>query len=200
MRPFSTLAAAAILAICVTGCDELTIDTDDQTECIDGQCKPKLDSQSPAKWDADLPYELRMKNWGGGSCVHASTIDALEWTGQHEMAVYWRQAYIGGESLSGLVAKAEKNNLAYAYTGSGDAAFLDWASRTRRWATIFFKPNHSINFCGWAENGDAILLDNNATKDYERVPHDRFISAWKGYGGVAWVPVYSPTPPTMWAN
>ena len=198
-NPLPLLFAIGLAAVALI-CGQELITEDGQSFA---QARATIDDGDfvTARWDADLPYELRTKNYNSGSCVHASTISALEWTGQHEAAVRWRQTYSGGESLSGLVSKAEKSGLTYAYTGNGDVGFLDWASRTRRWAVIFYKPSHSINFCGFdPQTGEAILLDNNATKQYERHPRAAFLRAWKGFGGVALVPVYSPTPPLMWVG
>ena len=168
MRPFFTLAAAAILAICFTGCDELTIDTDDQTECIDGQCKPKLDSQSPARWDADLFYELH-ENWGGGSCVHASTIDALggqantKWPstgGRLTSAANRSPVWLpGGRKQSGLCLHRQRRRLrssiGHHRTRLGDHLFQA-------------KSLNQLLRVGGERRRDP--LDNNATKDYERVP------------------------------
>src|SRR5687768_14605354 len=43
----------------------------------------------------NLPRELREPNWGGGSCVHASTVHLLRWQGHHELAAWWRANYSG---------------------------------------------------------------------------------------------------------
>ena len=64
--------------------------------CPDGHCPPHLHPAPQPAPDLpikaytgvvlDLPPEMRTKNWGGGSCVHASTVNLLKWMGQHEMA------------------------------------------------------------------------------------------------------------------
>jgi hypothetical protein len=147
----------------------------------------------------DLPYELRMKNYSGGSCVHASTEMIMRWQGMEDLAAWWRETYHGGESSGGLINKCEKAGLRFAYTTEGDVGFLDWCSRTKRGATIFYKPSHSICFFGWTEDGrQAILLDNNHIKEHEYVDRETFISKWKGFGGFALTPVYSPAPPRPW--
>lgn len=147
----------------------------------------------------DLPYELRMKNYSGGSCVHASTESVMRWQGMPELADWWRATYGGGESSGGLISKCNKAGIRFAYTTEGDVGFLDWVHRTKRGATIFYKPSHSINFYGWTPDGrQAILLDNNHTQEHEYVERETFIKKWKGFGGFALTPVYSPAPPRPW--
>lgn len=201
-RLLALILLLAVVLIC-GGCDDW-LDDDvpapppaKTTPCPDGRCPTftiedgrRLAGQPPM----DLPILLRQANYSGGSCVHAAMISCLRWQGLSEWADWWRQEYAGGESLKGLVAKSEHNGLRYAYTGTGQAEFLDWASRTRRGAVIFYWPNHAVNFCGY-ENGQAVLLDNNRTAQYVRIPREQFLKAWKGYGGVALTPVYSPVPP-----
>lgn len=165
---------------------------------------PWLDPSVPigAMFDVqmDLPLDLRTKNWGGGSCVHASTVNLLRWQGQDEMADWWRKTYIGGEYADRLIQRLESAGLRYAYTTKGDFEFLKWCCRTRRGAGIFYKPSHSIN-CVGIDQQYVYLLDNNATNypeqkgHYEQVPVQQFVSSWKGYGGFAWTLVYSPPPP-----
>lgn len=148
----------------------------------------------------DVPPRLRTENWGGGSCVHASTVTLLRWHGLSAMADWWRQQYSGGESSDRLVKRMEAAGLRYAYTAQGDVRFLEWCVRTGRGAGIFYKPKHAINLTG-LDDQYAYLLDNNAT-DYpenqghwERVPREHFERAWQEYGGFAWTLVYSPPPP-----
>lgn len=147
----------------------------------------------------DLPPQLRQENWGGGSCVHASTVSVLRWQGQNEMADWWRQQYIGGEYADRLVQRMEAAGLRFAYTMDGDFEFLKWCQRTRRGAGIFYKPAHAINMVGM-DSQYVYLLDNNYTdrpeqQGWEAVPINEFVSRWRGYGGFAWTVVYSPTPP-----
>lgn len=145
----------------------------------------------------NLPRSLREWNWGGGSCVHASTVHLLRWSDNPELAAVWRKSYAGGESSSGLRAKLNKQQVPYVFTDRGDAAILDYASRTRRGAVIFYYPNHSINFCGFAiKDGaeHAVLLDNNRIDNWIWVPKETFLRAWRGYGGFALSLGYSPAP------
>lgn len=150
----------------------------------------------------DLPPSMRQENWGGGSCVHASTVSHLRWLGMEELAAWWRETYIGGEYADRLLQRMDAAGLRWAATQSADFGLLEWANRTRRGAVIFYKPMHSINFVGISRDGGTVfLLDNNATDyperigHYESVPTEQFKRAWAGYGGFAAVCVYSPTPP-----
>lgn len=197
MKRFSCL-----LLLCIAGC---TIRTGSQPlpapqprphvqpaqpYCPDGNCPYQ------AVAPVDLPLELRERNYKGGSCVHASTVMILRWQGCEELAAWWRETYAHGESETGLIRKAEKAGLHYAYTSDGDEAFLDWCSSTRRGAVIFYKPSHSICFFGWTADGrQAVLLDNNRIKEHELVDRETFIHRWRGFGGFAFTPVYSPAPP-----
>lgn len=158
----------------------------------------------------ELPYELRTRNWGGGSCVHASNVNLLKHQGLMEIAEWWRKTYSGGEYDDRLVKRLEAKGLRYAYMHGGRDAngngrddgeeFLEWCVRTRRGAGIFYKPNHSINLVGLDEDY-AYLLDNNYTDyperhgHYEQVPREEFFRRWHGYGGFGWTLLYDPAPP-----
>ena len=158
----------------------------------------------------DLPYELRTRNWGGGSCVHASNVNLLRYQGQMEMADWWRRTYSGGEYDDRLIQRLEAAGVRYAFAHGGKDAnrdgrddgeqFLEWTVRTRRGAGIFYKPNHSINLVG-LDDKYAYLLDNNYTDypekngHYERVPREQFFRQWHSYGAFAWTLVYDPPAP-----
>jgi hypothetical protein len=159
----------------------------------------------------ELPPEVRTRNWGGGSCVHASNVNLLKQMGQHELAEWWRRNYSGGEYDTRLVSRLEAAGLRYAYIsdrsgrdsdgdGTNDGEeFLFWCQRTGRGAGIFYKPSHSINFAGQDEQY-VYLLDNNATTYpervgyYERAGHADFFRRWRGFGGFAWTLIYDPIP------
>lgn len=183
-----------------TGCD-LQIGED----CEDCNYNPNANQVSYTEFPyqnvppVDLPVEFRERNYAGGSCVHASMETILRWQGLLELADWWRATYSGGEGSSGLISKSERAGLRYGYTTKGDVGFLDWASRTRRGAVIFYKPNHSISFFGWSSDGlQAVLCDNNRPKEHEYVERETFIRKWKGYGGFALTPIYNPQPPRPW--
>lgn len=145
----------------------------------------------------NLPLHARCRNYAGGSCVIASTVSLFRWQGRDDLADLFRRAYSGGQSASSLHAKLEARGVRYAYTTSGDAAFLDWACRTRRGAGVTFFANHFI--CLVHLDGQrAILLDNNRVGQYITLPRDEFLRRWRGYGGWATTPVYSPAAPLAW--
>jgi hypothetical protein len=145
----------------------------------------------------NLPLHARCRNYAGGSCVIASTVSLFRWQGRDDLADLFRRAYSGGQSASSLHAKLEARGVRYAYTTSGDAAFLDWACRTRRGAGVTFFANHFI--CLVHLDGQrAILLDNNRIGQYITLPRDEFLRRWRGYGGWATTPVYSPAAPLAW--
>ena len=145
----------------------------------------------------NLPLHARCRNYAGGSCVIASTVSLFRWQGRDDLADLFRRAYSGGQSASSLHAKLEARGVRYAYTTSGDAAFLDWACRTRRGAGVTFFANHFI--CLVHLDGQrTILLDNNRVGQYITLPRDEFLRRWRGYGGWATTPVYSPAAPLAW--
>ena len=143
----------------------------------------------------DLPPELRMKNYSGGSCVWASCETVLRWMGQFEMADYFRQQYHGGENDTRLIARLEAAGLKYCW--SSEPSFFDWCQRTRRGCGIFYRPSHSITWVGKDATYDYILDNNDVNYPethghYDRVEHNAFIKAWHGYGSFAWSFIYDP--------
>lgn len=142
----------------------------------------------------NLPPALRCPNWGGGSCVHASTVMLLRWQGQHEVADWWRANYSGGEYAERHNQRLAHARLRYACTTRGDEAFLDWALRTRRGAGITFWPGHAVNLVHLDDQW-AGLLDNNRLEQVIWIPRAEFIARWRNYGGWAWTVVYTPPPP-----
>jgi hypothetical protein len=155
----------------------------------------RLRGQAPGETPVvDLPEAMRTKNYKGGSCVHASTINCFKWHGLDEMAEWWRQNHGYGEYAERLARKMDEQGLKFAYVTNGDPAFIEWAMRTRRCCGIGYKPSHAINLVGLTKT-HAILLDNNATHRYEYVPREEFFRRWKGFGGWAWALVYDPPAP-----
>ena len=61
----------------------------------------------------NVPRAEREWNWGGGSCVHASTVMHLRWQNAMELADYWRKTYSGGESYNGLTGKLTRNRVPF---------------------------------------------------------------------------------------
>jgi hypothetical protein len=165
--------------------------------CDSGRC-PAVREAPPAGEEltpvVDLPRALRTSNWGGGSCVHASTVHLLQWQGQHQLAQWWRTTFSGGEYASRLHGRLEAAGLRYAYTTEGDIAFLEWALRTRRGAGITYFPNHAVNLVH-LDAHRAGLLDNNRIDHIVWIRRDEFLRNWRAYGGWAWTLVYNPPPP-----
>jgi hypothetical protein len=145
----------------------------------------------------DLPPELRCHNYGNGSCCHCAIQDVLRWHGFHGTADWWHDNLSGAYSVDEGARELERLGFRYAYTVTGDEAFLEWCSRNHHGAAIHYYPSHAITFRGY-QDGYAILQDNNHPDDVVRVPKATFIENWKGYGGRALSVVYSPYPPRPW--
>lgn len=154
---------------------------------------------------ANLPVELRPYNWtdrrGSGSCVNASTVFNLQWTHQPRLAEWWRRNHAGGETSASIRRHHDNAGLRYWYTTRADPAILDYCTRTRRSAVIFYFPSHAINFCGFHREGGteyAYLLDNNRPKQWIKVERSQFLRAWAGYGGFALTLANPPVPPPLY--
>lgn len=147
----------------------------------------------------NLPEALRTKNWGGGSCVHASVVTLFRWQNRDDLADYWRANFIGAESFAGVMTKANRLGLSFVGTSDGSVAFLELCCRTRRGAMIFYYPKHAVNLVH-LDSKWAGLLDNNRTHKYIWIPRDVFIQNWRSYGGVAATPTYSPVSPIPYAE
>lgn len=146
----------------------------------------------------NLPRSLRVWNYAGGSCVHASTEAFINWVNQLELSKWWRKNYSGGESFNGLTDKLRRNKIPFRATEHGDVAHLEWCIAARRGAIIFYYPNHSILLVH-LDKEKAIVLDNNRIDTFISIPRDTFIENWKGFGGVAVTPLIGePAPPIPW--
>jgi hypothetical protein len=208
---FARLVVLAMIACTLLGCAEL----------VGPQPAP---TPKPVELPiANLPRSLREWNWGGGSCVHASTVMHFRWHGAMELADFWRKTYAGGESYNGLTSKLNRNkipfysisggggqdvagefvsfmdqhNLAWYGTFNGAEDVLERCTKERRGGVIFYYPNHSIWFCGFTpDRTQAIVLDNNRIDSFIAIPKDKFLREWRGYGGVCIVPqIGEPRPP-----
>lgn len=196
-----------LFGLLLVGCDgAIEIGPPAPDRCPDGQCPNSASVPVQFRFlpPMDLPIELRQANYRSGSCVHAAMVSVLRWQNLPQVAEWWRRNYGGGETLGGLVAKAEAYPLDYAYTGGGDESLLQWCSDTRRGAVIFYGYRHSIAFCGFVTDRGgkewAVLMDNNSPSTYDWVERQAFVSEWRGYGGVAFTPVYTPAPPKPWVK
>lgn len=149
----------------------------------------------------DLPVDVRKKNWGGGSCYHASAINCLRIAGYEKEADEWPSKYSGGEMTGRLCAKLDKAGVKFAVCENGDMKFLEWASRNRLPCAIPYYSSHAINFMYFTAT-HAVLLDNNRTGKYIYVPRAEFESNWRNrYGGDAICVIprdgYGPMPPSQ---
>ena len=165
---------------------------------------------------ADLPVELRLKNWigtdvdgdSGGSCVHASTRMVFRVAGEYELDAAWfanaTRGFEGPESAGRLLDKLHSQGVIFGATEDGDLGLLETASEEGRWAIIFYYPGHSIAFCGFdVIDGQevALLLDNNFPDAYIVVEKQLFVDSWKhAYGGFACVPWVSQVVPRTYAR
>ncbi len=147
----------------------------------------------------NLPQKLRQRNYNGGSCVHASTVSALRWQGQHKMADWWRDAYSGGEYSDRHITRMNQAGIKYAYTTSGNSNFLEWAIRNRYIAGITWGGNHMVNLVGF-DNTNAYILNNNNTNKIIKQDKQRFFQQWKNEGGWAFALIYNSPPPDYYIS
>lgn len=146
----------------------------------------------------NLARALREWNWGGGSCVHASTVMEFRWQNMMELAKWWRENYSGGESYNGLISKLDRAKIKHYSTHTGEVSVIERCMRERLGAIIFYYPNHSILLVH-LDAEKAIVLDNNRIEQFISIPRETFIKNWRGYGGVAIVPrIGTPRPPLPW--
>lgn len=127
----------------------------------------------------NIPLSLRMTNYGGGSCVWASTESLLNWNGQTELAQRVRKTYSGGEDPADHNTKMDKIGIRYAMTTQYDIGFLEWAVNTGRGAGVTVDGGaHCINLLDLDANY-AWLLDNNSVGQFQKVPRNTFLAEWK---------------------
>lgn len=186
MKNYIAIVLLGVLALC--GCEP-------QTKYV--RVEPPA-AEVPAM---NLPLELRQENWGTGSCVHASTISVLRWQGAYKLADWWRGAYEGGETATGIEEKLTRAKVRFYSTHKYDPAVLEYASKSRRGAIIWYFPNHCVTFIGfYTKNGKehALLLDNNRVKNWISIEKQAFLKAWEGFGGFALCPLGDPPPPILY--
>ena len=176
------------------------------TGCVPGGSPTLIPNPTPPPEIpvANLPEELRPYNWtdsgGSGSCVNASTVYMLRWRGKEAMADWWRRNHAGGETDDSIRRHHDAAGLKYVFTRSADADFLDWCTRTRRGAIIWFFSRHCVTFCGFHEvNGKeyAFINDNNRPARYLRIERSEFLQRWAGYGGFGLSILDPPVPPPL---
>ena len=155
---------------------------------------------------ANLPLLLREWNWLSknqeGSCGYASSVYHLRWHGKFELADWFRKNHAGGVTATSIKRDWAAAGIPFHHTEDGDPAFLQWATRNRHGAIIWFFESHCVHFCGIATiDGKTygILCDNNRVEKYLRVPYVEFVQRWREYGGFACATTWSPPPPIPWA-
>lgn len=152
---------------------------------------------------ADIPQEWRKSNWGGGSCVHATTISLLRWQGLFEIAAEYNSRYSGGEATaqSPHTAKMDAMGLKYVVTNGNDSdfdEFTDWALSTRRGFGVTYPRGHCVACIGRVtlDGCDyAVILDNNHTSKLDYHPYSQWIQTCKGLGGHAFAFTSGKIPP-----
>ena len=152
--------------------------------------------------EINIPPAWRRQNWIGdrrqGSCVHAAIVNLFHWQGRHRLADWWASRYGNGETAEGLASKLEAAGVQFAETRSGDAAFLEWAMRTRRGAAVVVQNGaHMVNLVGLSGQS-ARILDSNYPDRVQERPRDDFLRDWKRSGGWAVTPLGPPPPPDPW--
>ena len=179
----------------LAGCEPITIGTDHPVTV-----SPAPRPLCPFKLvpPLDLPVALRATNYGGGSCLHAAFQDVLRWQHQERLAAYWRANYGGGAEVQDIARICDRLGIDFAYTKTGDVAFLDWCSKTRRGAAVFWSEGtHAVTFCGFV-GGEAVIVDNNRPRRLQRMPREQFLRLWRQSGGAAVTAVYAPSAPRPW--
>lgn len=142
----------------------------------------------------NLPPSSRQRNWGGGSCVFATTVMQFTWVGQDQAADYIRSNYSGGAWPDRLNKALDSIGAKYAYVTNGNVSFLEWACRTRRGAGIQYFGAHYVLLVH-LDSEKAGILDNNHTGYIIWIDRDVFEKTWKNKYGWATVLLYDPPPP-----
>ena len=144
----------------------------------------------------NLPLPLRQKNWGGGSCVHATLVSLLRWSGRYNMADYWRRTYGEGEYESRFAQRLEANGIRFAQTvGKFDVGFLQWACDTRRGAGVTCLGGAHCIALVHLDATWAGVLDNNQVTKIRWIPREKFLKEWRDSGSWGFAVIYTPAAP-----
>jgi len=143
----------------------------------------------------DLPQEFRVDNYAGGSCVHACTETLLYWQGCDELAAWWKRSYSGGEYSERLHRRLDAAGVRYAYTTTGDWAFLERCVRLRLGCAVNWPSGHMVTLVG-IDADYVYMIDNNATQKITKRTRELFAKEWSGWATTI---VYLPPPPKPYA-
>jgi len=191
-------AAIVVLSACLVGGDEVA------GLAVEYFRRKPTD---PTRPPADVPFPLRVRNYWGGSCFHASTQVALRWADQGAIADNWRQKFGGGASTSDIARVLDHYGIPYKRTQiagygpneNGTVEILDYAHNHRLVAAIHYFRGHAISFLGWCQkDGQAMacLLDNNKPQEFIFIEKKEFLWNWQNrYHAGAIVPLVNPLPP-----
>ena len=152
-----------LLALAFTGCAPVAYQRPLQLQYLP-------DRQQPVP-SADLPQELRIKNWigtndrgsRGGSCFWASMWMCVRASGrvdvEERLAEMRGNGFEGPEHLLSMCRKLDSIGVPFVATEDGDERLLEEASRTRRWTAIGYYPAHAICFVGYYELDRAAIYE-----------------------------------------
>ncbi len=143
----------------------------------------------------DLPKEFRVKNYAGGSCVHAATGTLLYWQGFDDLAQWWTSSYSGGEYSQRLHRRLDAAGIRYAFTTEGDWEFVERCVGLRLGCAVNWPSGHMVTLVGMDEQ-NVYLIDNNSTHAIATRSKQQFKREW---GGWATTIVYTPPPPPPYA-
>jgi len=147
----------------------------------------------------DVPFAFRQENWksdtGYGSCGWAATITALRCSGQIELARWYRKNYSGFTYATILIRAANRTELRFDYTTTGNRKWMEWALRNRLPVVCTYYDRHVVCVIGSAGNR-IIISDNNHIDYYRFVPKNEFYNRWKNeFSAFGMVFLYPPLPP-----
>lgn len=145
-----------------------------------------------------IPPSIREHNWGGGSCVHASTVMLFRYQRQYALADYWRKQYSGGETFVGLASKLEAKGVRWAGTyQKNDVRFLEWAIRTHRGAMVTTMGGAHMILLVHLDQNNAGFIDNNTPEKIIWKSRSDFLKDWSDSNSWGLTVLYTPPPPPL---
>lgn len=138
-----------------------------------------------------IPYSSRYRNYDNGSCVHASTITALNYLNAPKLANYIRNCYSEGEYHYYLNKRLRQWKVKTLFTENADLSVLNYAHINKIPAIISYHRNHSCLFLGWYVDpvtyrvSHAYILNPNNTSRIETPTFTQFYLNWSRNDGEA---------------